>query len=173
MDTLIKDLLTYSRLSREEVRIDSVQLDVAVKQALDRLAPETEKTGALISVDVPPGTATGSFDILVHILINLLGNAIKFVDDGDVPEVRVRSEDRGNLVRLWIEDNGIGIDPEQHERIFGIFERLHDTDTYPGTGIGLALVRRGIVLIEGDSGVVSTVGQGSRFWIDLPASEVN
>ena len=76
-------------------------------------------------------------------------------------------------MRLWIEDNGIGIDQIYHERIFGIFERLNDVDIFPGTGIGLALVSKGVHLMNGETGVESKVGQGSRFWIDLPTEEIN
>jgi signal transduction histidine kinase len=73
-------------------------------------------------------------------------------------------------VRLWIEDNGIGIAPEYHERIFRMFERLHSMDAYPGTGIGLALVRKGVERMGGRVGVESAGVGGSRFWMDLPAA---
>jgi PAS domain S-box-containing protein len=72
-------------------------------------------------------------------------------------------------VRLWVEDNGIGIPSEHHEKIFGLFQRLHDAETYPGTGIGLALVRKGAERMGGRVGVKSQPGEGSRFWVDLPA----
>lgn len=72
-------------------------------------------------------------------------------------------------MRLGIQDNGIGIAVEQQERIFNIFERLHGLDAYPGTGIGLAIVRKGVERMGGRVGVESQVGQGSRFWIELPS----
>ncbi|HAJ63652.1 MAG TPA: ATP-binding protein [Cyanobacteria bacterium UBA8543] len=71
-------------------------------------------------------------------------------------------------VRLWIQDNGIGIAPEYHERIFRVFERLHGVETYSGTGIGLAIVRKGIERLSGQVGVESRPNQGSCFWIELP-----
>jgi signal transduction histidine kinase len=74
-------------------------------------------------------------------------------------------------VRLWIEDNGIGIPAEYQERIFEVFERLHGPDAYAGTGIGLAIVRRGVERMGGQVGVVSAPGQGSRFWIALPPAD--
>jgi PAS domain S-box-containing protein len=73
-------------------------------------------------------------------------------------------------VRLWIADNGIGVAPDQHEKIFGLFQRVHRNESYPGTGIGLAIVRKGAERMSGQAGVESQVGQGSRFWVDLPAA---
>src|SRR6185369_10906346 len=102
------------------------------------------------------------------------------------PHIRIRAEERGesvenggpgeitpppsvgHSVRLWIEDSGIGIRPEYHERIFRMFERLHGGDAYPGTGIGLAIVRKGVERMGGVVGVESHPGEGSRFWVELP-----
>jgi signal transduction histidine kinase len=85
--------------------------------------------------------------------------------------VTVRAEDRDGRVRLWVEDNGIGIAPEHHERVFRVFERLHAAEEYPGTGIGLAIVRKGAERMGGRAGLESTPGQGSRFWIELSLAE--
>ena len=82
--------------------------------------------------------------------------------------MRVRAEDRGDCVRLWVEDNGIGIAPEHRDRIFKVFERLHGEESYPGTGIGLAIVRKGIERTGGRAGVEPGDGGGSRFWVELP-----
>ncbi len=96
---------------------------------------------------------------------NLLGNAVKFVSPGVDPRVAIWSEDRGAFVRLWFEDNGIGIKPEHQGRIFNMFQRL--STRYEGTGIGLALVRKVIQRMGGQTGVESEPGIGSRFWIEL------
>jgi signal transduction histidine kinase len=82
------------------------------------------------------------------------------------------SEVSGPLVRLWVEDHGIGIAPEHQARIFEAFERLHGVDSYLGTGIGLAIVRRGISRIGGRVGVEAVPHRGSRFWIELPLAHV-
>jgi len=103
------------------------------------------------------------------VLVNLLANGIKFVPSDRAPEVRVRADARDGRVRLWVEDNGIGIAPEHHERIFRVFERLHPATNYPGTGIGLAIVRKAMERMGGRVGVESELGRGSRFWIELPA----
>ena len=104
---------------------------------------------------------------LREVLVNLIGNALKFVA-GKEPKVRLHTEERpGGMVRIWVEDNGIGIPAEFHERIFEVFQRLHTT-AYAGTGIGLAIVRKGVERLSGRVGLTSAPGEGSRFWIDLP-----
>jgi signal transduction histidine kinase len=74
-----------------------------------------------------------------------------------------------SLIRIWIEDNGIGIEREFHEKIFGLFERLHASHAFPGTGLGLAIVRKGVERMGGRVGLESEAGRGSRFWVELPA----
>jgi signal transduction histidine kinase len=90
------------------------------------------------------------------------------------PHVWVGAERRASgRVRLWVEDNGIGIDPANHPRIFEVFQRLHGEEKYPGTGIGLALVKKGVERMGGQVGVESWLHHGSRFWVELrtPAAE--
>ena len=84
------------------------------------------------------------------------------------PRILVRSEARGNEVRLWFEDNGIGIDKDSQARLFGIFQQLHPSKAYPGTGIGLAIVRKAAERMNGTVGVESEPGKGSHFWLQLP-----
>ena len=103
---------------------------------------------------------------------NLLGNALKFVAPGQAADVRIWAERRDNgMVRLWVEDRGIGVAPSNQERIFRPFQRLHGREAYPGTGVGLAIVRRVADRMGGTCGVLSSPGVGSRFWIELPAAE--
>jgi signal transduction histidine kinase len=115
----------------------------------------------------------GSFSVranrtlLAQVFANLLANAFKFVAAGTAPSVEVFAEKNGGRVRVWVTDNGIGIAPEHQQRIFGVFERLHGHEKYPGTGIGLAIVRRALERMGGTVGVVSEVGRGSRFWFEL------
>jgi signal transduction histidine kinase len=105
---------------------------------------------------------------LDQVITNLITNAIKFVKPNEAPLVEVWSEIHGDCIRLCIQDHGIGIASEHQERIFRIFERLHTADKYPGTGIGLAIVQKGIERMGGRVGLESMWGAGSCFWIELP-----
>jgi signal transduction histidine kinase len=107
----------------------------------------------------------GNETALTQCLSNLLGNAVKFVVHGTVPRVQIWAEERGRHVRLWFGDNGIGIAPKQHERLFNSFHRLNSD--YEGTGIGLAIVKKAAERMGGCVGVESDLGKGSRFWVQL------
>jgi signal transduction histidine kinase/CHASE3 domain sensor protein len=200
MDTLIQDLLDYSRLNRAEIRLQPIHLEAVVVEVLAQIESELRQKQAQVLVQKPLLQVIGHRTTLIQVLTNLLNNAIKFVPPGVQPQVRVWAEDRESSVaeeqpivetraiasraeepksnqpsansqywvRLWIEDNGIGIAPEHQQRIFRVFERLHGIESYPGTGIGLAIVRKGLERMGGYAGVESQAGQGSRFWIDLP-----
>jgi signal transduction histidine kinase len=168
MDALIRDLLEYSRVSVKEVELAPVDLDRVVDEALVQLAATIEEKRAEVAVERPLGRATGHHATLLQVVANLLSNAVKFVAAGTTPRVAVRAEGRDGRVRLWIEDNGIGIAPHFHERIFRLFERLHGADAYPGTGVGLAIVKRGMEHMVGGVGLESEPGSGTRFWIELP-----
>jgi signal transduction histidine kinase len=171
MDELIRDLLAYSRLSRATLETAPVNLQNVVTEALSQLEAELQRTGARVQVGEPLPTVRGHQSTLSQVVANLLGNSMKFVPPGRNPEVKVRAEPRNGQVRLWVEDNGIGILPEHQQRIFNVFERLHANDQYPGTGIGLAIVKKGMERMGGTAGVESEVNSGSRFWIELPRVE--
>jgi len=138
---------------------------------LERMRPELSACGAAVEVARPMPRVVANAAMLDQVLSHLLSNAIKFVPSGVVPRVSIGWERRGDRVRLWVQDNGIGIDPEFHERIFWIFQRLNREEEYPGTGMGLAIVRKGLDRMGGRSGVESARGQGSRFWIELLAAD--
>ena len=175
MTYLIEDLLSYSRLSRAEIELKPIKLLAVVEQSIEQLKPEIAKTQAKIDLKIEPSsTMMGNQTILVQIISNLLSNAIKFVPSAVRPQICIRTEyigdsstnlSKGNT-RLWIEDNGIGINPEHQKRIFQVFERLHGNEAYPGTGIGLAIVKKGIERIGGKFGVASKLEKGSQFWIE-------
>ena len=171
MDALMRDLLAYSRLAREDVAARSLDTRLVVREAQDMIQGELDERKAVLEVAEPLQPVLGHHSTLVQAIANLLSNAAKFVAPGVQPRIRIRTERRGTLVRLWVEDNGIGIAPANHEKIFRVFERLNGVGTYPGTGIGLAIVRRAVDRMGGTSGVLSQTGEGSRFWIDLPAGE--
>jgi PAS domain S-box-containing protein len=171
MDELIQDLLAYSRLSRSDLSFQSVSLPDAIQSILEHLAHEIREHGAKVRVSVENLRVRAHPATFEHLLANLLTNAMKFSKNGQAPEIQIRAIDKGDSIRTMVKDNGIGIAPEHHERIFRVFERLHGSEDYPGTGIGLAIVKKGVERMGGSVGVDSEPGQGSTFWIELPKAE--
>ena len=167
MDTLIQDLLSYSRLSRADLEVKTVELDTVMSDVRNHL--ESDLRDKHVDLVVPDNLprVRGHRATLGQVVANLLSNAIKFVAPGVSPRVRIRVEENGDFVRLWVEDNGIGVAPEYQQRIFRIFERLHGVEAYPGTGIGLAIVQKGVERLGGSVGLESSEGAGSKFWIQL------
>jgi len=171
MDALIQDLLAYSRVSRSELDVAKVNLGDVVNDALAQVEGDVAASGGAVSVASGLPTVLAHRVALVQSVANLLANGLKFVPPGRVPALKVRVERDNGVTRLWVEDNGIGIDAAHHERVFGVFERLHQNEDYPGTGIGLAIVRKSVERMGGRVGVVSAVGEGARFWIELKSEE--
>ncbi len=171
IDELIQDVLAYSRLSREEIVLAPASLGAIVDSALAQLEDQLTETGALVTIERPLPTVVAHASMLGQVVVNLIGNALKFVRPGQTPRITVRAERRNGRVRLWVQDEGIGVAPEHQERIFRMLERLHGIEVYPGTGVGLAIVRRAAERMRGDTGVESEEGSGSRFWIELIEAE--
>jgi PAS domain S-box-containing protein len=172
MDTLIQDLLSYSRLSRVDLDVRAVDLAAVMADVRAQLDSDLREKKVELTVPDALPSVMGHRATLGQVVGNLVSNGIKFVAPGVTPRVRVRCEDKGDWVRLWVEDNGIGIAPEFRERIFRIFERLHGGELYPGTGIGLAIVQKGVERLGGSVGLESTEGEGSRFWIEIRRATV-
>jgi len=168
LDRLTNDLLNYTRISREEIQLGPVAIDALLKDVLPLMHPA--KVSALqidIAPDLLPVLATST--LLGQCLSNLINNATKFVAPGTTPRISIRTEAREDRVRIWVEDNGLGIDPAYHGKIFGLFERAGNVREHDGTGVGLAIVARASQRMGGTCGVESALGSGSRFWIELPA----
>src|SRR5439155_862871 len=125
--------------------------------------PTFQKPQAEIEVQKPLFAVIANEAALTQCLSNILGNAVKFVAPGVIPRVKIWSEPNGSKVRLNIQDNGIGIPANQSERIFRIFERVHNDKTYEGTGIGLAIAKKAVDRMGGEIGVISEIGRGSTF----------
>jgi PAS domain S-box-containing protein len=166
LDLLIQDVLAYSRVAKGEIELRPVDLERLIDDVVSA-NPEFQASQARIMVEKPLHRVLGHDAYLTQCLTNLLGNAVKFVAEGVVPEVRIRSERIDGKVRVWFEDNGIGIDPLHYERIFQIFGQVHAGKKYGGTGIGLAIVRKAAQRMNGEVGVDSSVNKGSRFWLIL------
>jgi PAS domain S-box-containing protein len=170
MDALIRDLLAYGRLGHVKLPAQRIDLEKLAKNVLSQFADEINAQGAKLELRSPLAHVSANDTVLTQILINLISNALKFVACGVAPHVQIWTETDGQKVRLFVQDNGIGIDLAHHQRIFHVFERLHRVEDYPGTGIGLAIVMKGAERMGGRAGVESQPGQGSRFWIELPAA---
>jgi PAS domain S-box-containing protein len=172
LDRLVQDLLTYSRMSRGEIKFARVNLAKTLADTQLTLSDDLFKTGTVLTAG-DLHSVVGYEPTLNIILTNLLANAMKFVKAGTTPRVNIYSEQRDGTVRLWVEDNGIGIPAAARDKIFGVFHRLHPLEKYPGTGIGLAIVQKGVQRMGGKVGVESQPDQGSRFWIELPAAQAS
>ncbi len=166
MDRMLGDLLAFSRVSQQKLELVPVELAVVIQSALAACGTEIGERGAQMETLPPWPVVLAHEATLQQVLVNLISNAVKFVSSG-APRVRIHAEDRADgFVRIWVEDNGIGIPSEFQERIFQVFQRLHTT-AYAGTGIGLAIVQKGVERMGGRVGLESAPGTGSKFWIDL------
>jgi len=159
-------VLTYSRLLRSEIVLHPVNLEDLVHLVIATY-PQLQTNGAKIAIEGPLPNMLANEASMTQCISNLLSNAVKFVAPGVTARVKIHADKIEGDVRLWIEDNGIGIDPRNHERIWNIFTRIERANDYEGTGIGLAIVRKAVERMKGTMGVESARGQGSKFWIQL------
>ncbi|MBI5303061.1 MAG: PAS domain S-box protein [Chloroflexi bacterium] len=167
MGHLIDDLLQYSRLGRQSVRREPVPLRaIFAPLASDLSARLTEMGGTLEVADDLP-TVIGDKTLLTQVFTNLLENALTYRKPDAPAQIAVNWQTAGKDVIIRVRDNGIGIAPEHHEKIFNVFQRLHSEEDYPGTGIGLATVKKSVALLGGRVWVESRVGEGSTFCVRL------
>lgn len=164
MDRLITDALSYSKSVKTELRVGMVDAATLLRGIIDSY-PNLQQPGARIKIDSEIPKVLANEAGLTQCFSNLLDNAVKFVEPGLIAEVRIRTEIRDGMVRIWFEDNGIGIPESFRPRLFQMFQRAHKS--YEGTGIGLALVRKVAERMGGRVGVESNGGPGSRFWLEL------
>jgi nitrogen fixation negative regulator NifL len=167
MSRLLNDLLEYSKLSQAELRLETVDLTQAVKEALALLQEDIRHKGAEVSVENPLPSILGHSATVVLVINNFVSNALKFIPSGLPPRIRLWAEPAGDFIRLAVQDNGIGIEPRDQEKLFQPFQRLHSKSAYPGTGLGLAIVRRAVERMGGRVGLKSELGKGSCFWAEL------
>jgi PAS domain S-box-containing protein len=166
MDQLIQDVLAFAKLSRQEIRLEPIDVDRLLREIVQE-RPELQPGKVEIRIESPLRKMCGHSASLTQCVTNLLDNAVKFVAPGVRPRVRVYSEVYDGRVRLCFEDNGIGIEKEAQRRLFEMFQRMHTGTEYEGTGIGLAIVRKSAERMGGKVGLESEVGRGSRFWVEL------
>ena len=172
MGDLIDDLLAYSRVERGRPKLGPVAPGPVVAAVMDGAAAEAAAGAIALSRDVDPGlTALGEHDGLVLALRNLLDNAIKFTAGRPDRAIEIGARRAQGHALFWVRDNGPGFDMRYHDRIFEIFQRLHRSEEYPGTGVGLAIVRKAVERMHGNVWAESAKGEGATFYIQLPAVE--
>jgi PAS domain S-box-containing protein len=168
MQQLITDLLEYSRVGQDEISLTSIDLEAVLSRVLSNLGTEIVENSAVIAHDPLP-TIQANESLLDRLLQNLIANAIKFRRE-ETPLVHISAKQKGGEWHFSIQDNGIGIDPENTGKIFMLFQRLHSREEYPGTGIGLAICKKIVERHGGRIWVESKPGQGSTFFFTLPSA---
>ena len=169
MQKMIQDILTFSRVGREEVKIETVDCNEIVREVLAEFEAVIAKKGALVTCADLPLIAT-SPTLMRVLLQNLIGNALKFQDCVKPPRIEIGARAMGDAWQFSVRDNGIGIDHKFNDRIFTIFQRLHRKEEYPGTGIGLSTCRKFVRLCGGDIQFESELGTGSNFIFTIPSN---
>ena len=168
MDRLVTDALQYGATVHQRFVLEPVDADAVLRGILESY-PEFQSLDVKVEIPDRLPMVFANEAGMTQCFSNLLGNAVKFVQPGQSPRIRVRSERRGPFVRLWFEDEGIGIPARHHDKIWVMFQKL-DKST-EGTGIGLALVRKVVERMGGTVGLESNPGQGARFWVELKSAE--
>jgi PAS domain S-box-containing protein len=166
MDLLIQDVLAYSRVSQGDVPLKVVDLNSMIWDVIQTY-PSLQSDQATISIKGKLPLVIGHEAYLTQAVSNILTNAVKFVSRGTAPRIEIGASEEGKMVRLYFQDNGIGIAEEHLDRVFQIFGRVYSEKQYEGTGIGLAIAKKAAERMGGSIGVTSKIGQGSCFYLLL------
>ncbi len=170
MAALIDDLLEYSHVERRALSVNPVEIGPLLDAVLAQFAEELQRRQVRLHLDVQPLRLLVDTEGFMVVLRNLIENALKYSREDEAPTLRIVATRNGASALLEVADQGIGFDMEHHDQIFRIFQRLHRDDQYPGTGIGLALVRKAVERMHGRVWAQSEPGRGSRFFVELPAA---
>jgi signal transduction histidine kinase len=168
MEQLLAALLAYSRIGRGEIPLVKVELEEYLAKLSQQWAADFQARGARLEIARPLPAVTANPLLLDQALAQLISNALKFVPPGTVPQVQLQTEELNGAIRLKVADNGIGIDPKNHVKLFQVFQRFQPAEKYPGLGIGLAIARKAVERMGGRVGLDPQSPQGSCFWIELP-----
>jgi PAS domain S-box-containing protein len=170
MDRLIRDLRAYGEICSLSAALSPIHTPQLVEGVVGKFRDSEAGRSANIRIQQPLPALRGNAQLLGRALEQLLHNAARFVPPKATPQIEIRAEEHDSVVRLCVRDNGIGIPPDFHERIFWVFERL-PPHAHDGTGIGLAIVQKAVERMHGRVGLESAPGQGSLFWIELPKAD--
>ena len=173
MAELIDDLLAYARVERREFEFRPVLLPAFIAGIVAEHHEDIEKQNAQIMTDIPALTVRADIDGLRLAFRNLLQNALKFSAAARRPEIRISAEQQHDGIHIAVRDNGIGFDMGHSERIFEMFQRLHRAEEIPGTGIGLAIVRKAVERMDGRVWAASEPGAGATFFVRLPINAIS
>jgi light-regulated signal transduction histidine kinase (bacteriophytochrome) len=176
MQTLINDLLAFSRVIRASQPFTAVEMKSIIKEVLTDLELRIEKSGARVEVDDLPAIEADPMQMR-QLMLNLIGNALKFQAPGATPEVKIYSRmltapSGEQLCEINVQDNGIGFEEQYLEKIFAVFQRLHGRSEYEGTGVGLAICRRITDRHGGTITAKSKLGEGATFIVTLPLRQL-
>ena len=168
MTNIIDDLLSFSRVGNATLKLVNIDLNEVIKQILHDLSVSIEEKNATVDCDYDLPFVHSDPVLLRLAIQNLIQNALKFIPENQIPKITINYTSSKTQVLLHVTDNGIGIDEQHQQQIFGIFKKLHSSDTYPGTGIGLAVVKKIVDRFKGSISLKSALGSGSTFTLHLP-----
>lgn len=168
MGDLISDLLEYSRMERRDMAADPLDVKTLVDLVLEGYRADIERQGAEVRVEMSSFTLPLDREGIQVVLRNLIGNALKFSRDSRPPVLQIGSRLEAGRRVIWVRDNGVGFDMKYHDRMFGIFQRLHRVEEFPGTGVGLALVAKAVQRMGGRVWAESSPGAGATFYLEFP-----
>lgn len=168
MGELISDLLEYSRMERRDMAAGPVAMRPLVESILEGYDADIRRQGAQVRMALDDFTLALDREGIAVVMRNLIGNALKFSRDSQPPVVDIGTRAENGHRVVWVRDNGVGFDMKYHDRMFGIFQRLHRAEEFPGTGVGLALVAKAVQRMGGRVWAESSPGAGATFYLEFP-----
>ena len=173
MHRLIEDLLTYSRMERRDLNPSTLDVRQLIDELIFERQHEISAASARITIDITDAQIVCDRQSIRQVLGNFIDNALKFTSTIADPAIVISLSENDDTWRFSVKDNGIGFDPKYRHRIFGIFQRLHRSEEFPGTGIGLALARKAALRMKGQAWAESGPGQGATFHLEIPKMQSN
>src|SRR5215203_2190705 len=170
MRTLIQDLLTFSRINKEEIRFKPIDLNTVAKEALQDLEISIEEKGARINIQSLPVIISDQ-GMMRQLFGNIIHNSIKYSKPANAPVIEITCQQKDNFLELSFSDNGIGFNEQYLPQMFTLFQRLHDRQSYEGTGLGLAICRKIAEIHGGKIWAQAKEGEGATFFVSLPMNQ--